>query len=188
MYSETITLAEYPKHRFTVVQDEDAREPIAESGVNVHYYVCESGFYGSSNTEPTGEYSETFARFMEIFDTDTAFTVFRRWLHIFEEWSWQRIETQTALYNHSGYSQSDWSTLFVCVPNANDGTAVGWAENWSQWARGDVYGVITEKRIPCNSPECHGDENNHYTELGSLWGIYADSAEDAATYFANYYL
>lgn len=188
MYEETITLADYPNYRFKVVQDNDASEPIADSGVNVHYYVCESAHYGSSNTEPNGEYAETFARFLELYDTDTAFTVFRRWLHIFEEWSWRKIESQTALYNHRGYTQSEWATLFVCVPDTGYGTATGWAEEWSQWARGDVFGVIVEKRIPCNSPECHGDEYSHYEELESLWGIYADSAEDAATYFASYYL
>lgn len=188
MYTETITLAEYPNHRFTVVQDEDASEPITDSGVNVHYYVCESAHYGSSNTEPTGEYSETFDKFLEVFDTDTAFTAFKRWLHVFEGWTWEKIESQTALYNHVGYSQSDWSTLFVCVPDTGDGTATGWAENWSQWARGDVYGVIAEERIECNSSECHGVEDNHYTELESLWGIYADSVEEAATYFATDHL
>lgn len=188
MYTETITLADYPDYRFNVVQDECVSEPIAESGVNVHYYVCESGFYGSSNTEPSGEYAEIFARFMEVFDTDTAFTVLRRWLHIFEEWSWEKIESQTALHNHVGYSPSEWCTLFVCVPDTGDGSAEGWAEEWSQWARGDVFGVIAEKHIPCNLAECHGDVDNHYEEIESLWGIYADSAEDAATYFATDYL
>lgn len=188
MYNETITLAEYPKHRFTVVQDMDVCDPIADSGVNVHYYVCESARYGFSNTEPNGEYAETFARFMEVFDTDTAFTAFRRWLHIYEEWSWQKIESQSALYNHVGYSPSEWCTLFVCVPDTGDGTATGWAEEWSQWVRGDVYGVIAEKYIECNSAECHGDEDSHYEESESLWGIYADSAEDAARYMATYYL
>ena len=65
-----------------------------------------------------------------------------------------------------GYSQSDWAEIVFIGPDAETVDFI--AENYGYYFRGDVWSV---------------DSDND-----GMGGIYADSAEDAATYYLeNYY-
>lgn len=186
MYAETITLTDHPKYRFQVVQDVGASSPIegVEPAITAH---CVASGYGSI-TKSDDDLTRAYLRFTEYLDEYHAFDVFQRYLKIFHGWTDDQINERVELYEHRGYMQSDWATVLFIVHDEGYGDVQGWAEEWDQWARGDVYGVIAEKRIECESSECHGDEDNHYEEVDSLCGIYANDAEEAATYFATDHL
>ena len=84
------------------------------------------------------------------------------------------------VFNHRGYSQSDWGTVIVESAEGED-YANNTFDIWSTWAKGDVYGVTvdTEERDECG--------HWHETDTDSLWGIYADDVEVARDYFLNDY-
>lgn len=174
-----VTNTDTPGVRYEVVQDGNVSDPIIDSGAPVEHFVVRAG-YTSSTVTPSGELSEVFARFNDEFDN--AIDVTRRYARIFMGYTEAEANTRIALVSTSGHSQSDWAELFVHVSEEGYGTAEGWANEWSQWARGDVFGVSVQTLIPCDSCDCEEWEDGD-----SLWGIYADDAEEVAQYFATEY-
>lgn len=70
---------------------------------------------------------------------------------------------------HRGYSQSDWATYLVI----GEADALGLWETFDQWLKGDVYGIILEKREQfTNADETR--ELDIWEEDDSIWGNYLD--------------
>lgn len=175
-----VELDEYPGYRFKVDPDGDASNPVEDSGCSVDVYAFRGG-YTSTASKVDGDWAAVFARFYELYDAEQALELTQRYARVFKGWTLDETQDRLIIHNMRGYSQSDWQDLFVAVHNEGDGTAKGWAEEWSLWANGDVYGVEAQKLDEdeewetVNTP--HGFE--------TLWGIYADDAEEAAKYYAE---
>lgn len=191
-----VTSDDYPNMRFIVHPDTDASDPIIESGAPVELYAFAGGYCSTLSDNVTGYWDDVFSRFYSQWDEDKALATTRRFARIFHGWSSERAEESLITYHYRGHSQSDWQHLFVAVTEEGYGNAEGWAEEWAQWARGDVFGVCPERYIPCEHPEtCHGDEEDHWVRVNdqgvdfdNLWGIYADDAEEAVKHFVENYL
>lgn len=189
-----ITLDKYPGYRFDVWQDPCAYDPVSESGCPVEVFAYRGG-YGSTADVTTGRLSDMFTRLEGFHDATKALKILRRYLVVFEEWGEDVTEKNVILFQHKGHSPSDWLDLFVAVddPSPAYGYAESWAEEWSQWARGDVFCVKAERFVPCESPDyCHSDEDSHYERvsdqgapLSIIGGLYADDEEEAAKYYAE---
>lgn len=175
-----VTNTDTPGVRYEVVQDDNVSDPISVSGAPVDHFVVRSG-YNSATDSPSGQLSEVFNRFVWEFD-DNGLDVTRRYARIFMGYTEAEANERIALVTTRGHSPGDWAELFVHVSEEGYGTAGSWAEEWAQWARGDVFGVTVQTRIPCDSCDCEEWEDGD-----SLWGIYADDAEEAAQYFATEY-
>ena len=190
-----VTSDDYPNMRFIVYPDTDASDPSEYYGDEVELYVFAAG-YKSCNDAPTGYWSELFAQFYNDYDNVKALDMVRRFAVIFHGWTRAQADTRIMTLSTPGGSPGDWADIFVAVPDEGDGSPEGYAEEWSQWARGDVFGVCPERYVPCEHPDsCHGDEDDHWTtsndqglDFDDLWGIYADDAEDAVKHFAENYL
>lgn len=167
-----------PGVRYEVVQDTCVSDPIVDSGAPVEHYVVRAGYASVSDTH-SGELSEVFNRFVWEFD-DNGLDVTRRFARIFHNYTEDEANERIALVMTRGHSQSDWAELFVHVAEEGYGTAEGWAEEWAMYARGDVFGVTVQTLNACDSCECDDWEDGD-----SLWGIYAEDAEEAAQYFAR---
>ena len=103
-----VTNTDTPGVHYEVVQDTCASDPIAESGAPVEHYVVRSGYLSSTDT-PSGELSEVFARFNDVFDN--AIDVTRRYARIFMGYTEAEAGERIALVDTCGHSQSDWSEL-----------------------------------------------------------------------------
>lgn len=174
-----VTNSETPGIRYEVTPDSDVRDPITESGAPVEHYVVRAGYHSKSDT-PNGFMSEAFSRFNDMFDD--ALDVTRRYARIFHGYTEDESNNRIALVSTSGYSQGDWAELFVHVAEGGYGTAESWANEWAMYARGDVYGVTLQSLSTCDSCECEGWEDGD-----SLWGIFAEDAEEAARLYARDY-
>lgn len=172
-----VTNTDTPGIRYEVVQDTCVGDPIVDSGAPVEHYVVRAGYMSSSDT-PSGELSEVFARLNEVFDN--ALDVTRRYARIFMGCTEAEANARIVLAETRGHSPSEWTQLFVHVSDEGYGTAEGWAEEWARWARGDVFGVTVQTLNSCDSCDCE-----EWEEGDSLWGIYADDAEEAAQYYAT---
>lgn len=190
-----VTSDEFPNMRFIVHPDTDASDPSEYYGDGVELYVFAAG-YNSCNDTPAGYWSEIFAQFYTDHDNVKALDMVRRFAIIFHGWTREQAENRIMTLSTPGNSPGDWADIFVAVPDENYGCPGSYAEEWSQWANGNVYGVCPERYVPCEHPEtCHGDDDDHWTatndqgvEFDNLWGIYADDVEDAAKYFAENYM
>lgn len=174
-----VTNSETPGVRYEVCQDDSVSDPIDESGAPVEHYVVRSG-YGSVTDTPDGFMSEAFSRFNDVFDN--AIDVTRRYARIFHNYTEDDASRRIGLVSSQGYSQGDWAELFVHVSEDGYGTAESWANEWAMYARGDVYGVTLQSLSTCDSCECEDWEDGD-----SLWGIYAEDAEEAARLYARDY-
>lgn len=92
-------------------------------------------------------------------------------------------EARVYMFKHRGYSQSDWAT--VLVEADNEDTARRDFEQWSGWARGDVYGVEIQR-------EEYDSDDDEWYEVGladALWGIDGFELDyDAAIQYAVEYV
>lgn len=191
--SEVVTLEDFPTMRFIVWQDEDAPEPISDSGCPVECLAYREG-YQSIASDNTGKYIDVFKQFYNALgDAEKALRAMKYWLVRFNGWTPEEAEARTLLYSHLGYSQGDWLDMFFIVTEDGYGTPEGWANEWSRWANGDVYVVRAETKIECENLDlCHLDEDDHWTmqndqgvEHMTCGGYYADSPEEAARLHAN---
>ena len=135
---------------------------------------------------PEGKLSEVFERYWQEYDDDKALELTRRWAVAFGGYDEAGVEEQVILYSARGYSQGDWWDVFVAV-EPGYGSAEGYAEEWEQWARGDVYMIQRERFEACGLEGCEDDpeeEETHWVEDADwLGGIYSDDAEDAVKYY-----
>ena len=179
-YGEVIvTDTERPDVRYIVSQDEDSESPNGWGMGKVYVYRVAYGSTAGSVSVPDDELSSVFFEAYHRHDDGyIALVVTRRYARVFlgmtPDEAYDKIETYLA----HGYSQGDWWDVLSITP---DSFARGYAHIWEQWARGDVYVVTEETRIPCDSPECHGGDEAHWESKDSLGGIYADSVIDAVT-------
>lgn len=185
-----VTLDGYDDVRFIVEPDNDVWDPVEDSGAPVEVYAFRGG-YSSVWDSGDGDWSRLFREFWDSHGTPyKALEMVRRYAVIWHGWEPERAEDAFTIYAHRGHSQSEWLDLFVAVTEEDYGNAVGWAEEWSQWARGDVFMVTAERYDACGLDECHAPDELHWEEIEAGWlsGIYADDAEGAAKYYAVEYL
>ena len=172
-----VTNSDTPGIRYEVAPDSDVSDPILDSGAPVEHYIVRSGYHSTSDT-PGGAISEAFSRFND--EHDNALDVTRRFARIFHDYTESEANNRIALVETRGHSQGDWAELFVHVSEDGYGTAESWANEWAMYARGDVFGVTVQTLNSCDSCDCDDWEDGD-----SLWGVYADDAEEAAQYFAR---
>ena len=162
--AETFTLDNGDVLRVT--QDTDSDSPL-EWGWDVDAYVHRSGYRmslpdceGSRDT-----IADAFAYYVGNArrgeDEDDLLARAMRYARTFYG------DTRVArLVSFQGYSQGDWAEIVFIGPDAETVEMV--AENYGYYFRGDVWSVVSDN--------------------DGMGGIYADSAEDAATYYLeNYY-
>lgn len=99
------------------------------------------------------------------------------------------------LYEHHGYSQSDWADIWVIVEEADlhDGNtwtasrevAESIAEEWSDWARGDVYLAESEYRTLADAMEAE-DFDEGWTHHETLSGGIGDDGALSILYQVLY--
>ena len=149
-----------------VTQDMDAMSPL-EWGWDVDAYVHRSG-YGMTlpDCEGSGDpIAYAFAYYVGNArrgeDEDDLLARAERYARVFHG------DTRVArLFSFQGYSQSDWTEIVFIGPDAETVSFI--ADNYGYYFRGDVWLVASEN--------------------DAMGSIYADSAEDAATYYLeNYY-
>ena len=162
--AETFTLDNGDTLRVT--QDPDSDSPL-EWGHDVVAYVHRSGY---SMTLPDCEGSGdpiayAFAYYVDNArrgeDEDDLLTRAMRYARTFY------ADNRTAkLVRLSGYSQGDWAEIVFIGPDAETVDFI--AANYAMYFRGDIWSVVSDN--------------------DGIGGIYADSAEEAATYYLeNYY-
>ena len=182
-YGEVIvTDTERSDVRYTVGRDDVSESP-NEWGSG-HVYVYSTAYLGGSEDIPDDELSRVFFEVLDRHDDDSlALEVTRRYARVFLGMTPDEAYGRIDIHSAHGYSQGDWWNVLSITPDsfAPDSFALGYARVWEQWARGDVYAVTEEARIPCDSPECHGGDEDHWEAKDSLGDIYADSATGAVT-------
>ena len=149
-----------------VTQDSDSDSPL-EWGWNVEAYVHRSG-YGMTlpDCEGSGDpIAYAFAYYVDNArrgeDEDDLLARAVRYARTFHG------DTRVAkLVGLQGYSQGDWAEIVFIGPDLDVVNAI--AEDYGQYFRGDIWSVVSDN--------------------DGMGGIYADSAEEAATdYLENYY-
>lgn len=185
MYSETITLDAHPNVRFEVSQDLDAEDPRTWNDA-VQILTFRSPHYGANNDDVEREAdTRTMEAFGRVYDAtgddEYALKVAQRYARVFEP------DVTVETFTLRGYSQSDWQDVVIVTPSDGScGTAEGHAETFRQWLYGDVY-AVTELH-PHTWRDDAGNDLTTWEDGDSLSGIYADSAEEAAEYYAAEYI
>ena len=179
-YGEVIvTDSERTDVRYIVSQDEYSESPNEWGSGKVYVYRVAYGSTAGSVSDPDDELSSVFYRaYDRHYNSSLALETTRRYARVFLGMTPDEAYGRIANYSARGYSQGDWWDVLSITP---DSFALGYARIWERWARGDVYVVTEEARIPCDSPECHGGEESHWEVVDSLCGIYADDAEGAVS-------
>ena len=162
--AETFTLDNGDTLRVT--QDSDSDSPL-EWVSDVEAYVHRSGYSMSLPDCDNGRdvMARAFAEYVHSArrgeDEDDLLTRAMRYARTFYG------DTRVAkLVGLQGYSQSHWAEIVFIGPDAETVNFI--AENYGQYFRGDVWSVASDN--------------------DAIGGIYADSAEDAATYYLeNHY-
>ena len=162
--AETFTLDNGDVLRVT--QDSDSDSPLCW-GWDVDAYVHRSGYSMTlADCEGSGDpIAYAFAYYVDNArrgdDEDNLLARAMRYARTF-----YADNRAAKLVGLQGYSQSDWAEIVFIGPDAETVNFI--AENYGQYFRGDVWSV---------------DSDND-----GMGGIYADSAEEAATYYLeNYY-
>ena len=136
----------------------------------------------SGRDEATCELSEVFARAYDTHNADKALDITRRYARVCLGWSKERAEDAIVTYSACGYSQSDWWDILAITWDGEYAESL--AEEWEQWARGDVWSVMAEYGTVCEQGETHWDTvNDQGIDSNVIGGIYADSAEEAVAHY-----
>lgn len=97
-----------------------------------------------------------------------------RAIHVYKLWTGDDREFK--VHEWRGYSQSDWATVLEI------GEDIGLYETYAAWRRGDVYGVVHERREQWTNAD-ETAEMETWEVVDSLWGNYLDdkyTARDVA--------
>lgn len=181
-----VTDSEDKSTRYVVFPDTDSESP-AEYWEDTQLLRYATAY---NDSDDTGAESNTgtmraFLRVLdETGDDNRALTVAQRYARVYEPAS--SIDT----YSFCGYSQSDWADIVI----VHDGTQAGYAldahelrsyfSEWAQYARGDVFAVMQEFRTVCDAGQEHWSTvNDQGIDSMTLGSIYADSAEQAVSYY-----
>lgn len=183
-YSEIVTLDSHPGIRFEVSHDIDAEDPREwNDAVQILTYRAP----WSSQTDDIGNVAdsrtvEAFGRVYDMTGDDgEALRFAQRYARVFEP------DVTISTHTIRGYSQGEWQDIVVTVPSDGScGAAEGIARTFEQWVFGDVY-TVTEQH-PHTWRDDDGNELTTWDDGDSLGGIYADSAEEAAEYYAAEYI
>ena len=176
IYDET---ADTPT-RYVVWQDTSAESPATwDADATIMVY----------NTSPRGgrdkatcELSEVFERAYDTHDADKALDITRRYARVCIGWVRERAEGAIVTYSARGYSQSDWWDVLAITWEGEYAESL--AEQWEQWARGEVWEVMAEYGAECDEGTMHWDTvNDQGINSLPVCGIYADSAEDAIAHY-----
>lgn len=138
------------------------------------YYTAEQ------SNDPLGDawdrFAETFGAVSYYGNARQTAEVFTRWARIFHPAA--RIATASL----RGYSQGDWADVIAWSVDPDSADPAGVLEELGNYARGDVYGLITEE--PQGNPD-----DDEWEEVESVWGVtgtdYA-TTEAFAILAANY--
>lgn len=164
--------------RYVVWQDTDSESPAnwnSDDTIMVYNTSPRSG-----RDKATCELSEVFERAYDTHDADKALDITRRYARVCLEWSKERAEDAIVTYSARGYSQGEWWDVLAITWEGE--YAEGLAEEWEQWARGDVWSVMAEYGTECDAGTMHWDTvNDQGIDSNVIGGIYADSAEDAVS-------
>lgn len=182
-----VTREDAPDTRFIVWQDETADDPRHEwDDVQLGAYCAGYRTVADLRDERAAG-TGTMAAFLRVYgetgDDARALRVAQRYARALEP----GVTVETS--SHAGYSQSEWADLVIVCPVGDDSSS--YVEEWSRWARGDVYAVMRETFTECENPNtCHGDDGDHWqpiTDQGVdslvVGGIYADDPEDAVMHY-----
>lgn len=184
-YSETVTLDAHPNVRFEVSQDFDAEDPREwDREVQILTYRGPRLSRLEDDIERAAD-SRTMEAFGRVYDEsgddEHALKVAQRYARAYEP------DVIIDTFSLRGYSQGDWQDVVVVTPSDGScGTAESRAETFRQWAYGDVYSVIVQH--PHTWHDGDGNTLTTWEDGDSLGGIYADSAEEVAEYYATEYL
>ena len=166
--------------RYVVWQDTDAESPATWDTDNTIMIYNTSP--RSGRDKATCELSEVFERAYDTHDADKALDITRRYARVCLGWSKERAEDAIVAYSARGYSQSDWWDILVITWEGEYAEPL--AEQWEQWARGDVWEVMAEYGAECDTGTMHWDTvNDQGIDSHHVGGIYADSAEDAIAHY-----
>ena len=163
--------------RYVVWQDEGPESP-AEWDDDSEVMVYRTAYNGRVDA-PADELAIVFQRVLDQHNDDTlALLVTQRYARIILGWSPARanesIDTKTA----HGYSQSAWWDILAITYEGEYAKSL--AEEWEQWARGDVWCVMLETSTVCDEGGTHWDAvTDQGIDSMVLGGIYADNAESA---------
>lgn len=164
--------------RYVVWQDSDSDSPAkwdADATVSIYNTSPRSG-----RDKATCELSEVFERAYDMHDADKALTITRRYARVCLGWDRERAEGAIVTYSACGYSQSDWWDILAITWEGEYAESL--AEQWEQWARGDVWEVMVEYGEECDKGDLHWDTvNDQGVDSLAVGGIYADSAEGAVS-------
>ena len=166
--------------RYVVWQDFDSDLPAtwnSDDTIMVYNTSPRSG-----RDDATCELSEVFARSYDTHDADKALTITRRYARVYLGWSKERAEGAIVTYSARGYSQGDWWDILAITWDVEYAESL--AEEWEQWARGDVWSVMAEYGTECDASTMHWSTvNDQGIDSDVIGGIYADSAEDAISHY-----
>ena len=167
--------------RYVVWQDSDSESPATWNSDDTIMVYNTSPRNGRD--EATCELSEVFRRVHEEHgDADKALDITRRYARVCLEWSKERAEGAIVTYSARGYSQSDWWDILAITYEGEYAESL--AEEWEQWARGDVWSVMAEYGEECDAGTMHWDTvNDQGIDSDVINDIYADSAADAVTQY-----
>ena len=165
--------------RYVVWQDTDSESPATWNHDNTIMVYNTSP--RSGRDKATCELSEVFHRvYDEHGDDELALEVTRRYARVCLGWVRERAEGAIMTYSARGYSQSDWWDILAITWEGEYAESL--AEQWEQWARGDVWSVMAEYGTVCEQGETHWDTvSDQGIESLHIGGIYADNAEEAAS-------
>ena len=164
--------------RYVVWQDTDTESPANWNSDDTIMIYNTSPRSGSDKA--TCELSEVFERAYDAHDADKALAITRRYARVCLGWSKERADNAIVTYSARGYSQGDWWDILAIT--YEDEYAESLAKEWEQWARGDVWCVMLETSTVCDKEETHWEAIDiDGSDSHVISGIYADSAEDAAT-------
>ena len=164
--------------RYVVWQDTDSESPANWNSDNTIMIYNTSPRGGRDKA--TCELSEVFERAYDTHDADKALDITRRYARVCLGWSNDRAEGAIVTYFACGYFQGDWWDILAITYEGEYAESL--AEEWEQWARGDVWSVMAEYGTECDAGTMHWDTvNDQGIDSLAVGGIYADSAESAAS-------
>lgn len=166
--------------RYAVRPDTSAESPAtwdADATVMVYSTSPRGG-----RDKATCELSEVFERAYDTHDTDKALDITRRYARVCLGWTPERAEGAIVTYSARGYSQGEWWDILAITYEGEYAEPL--AEEWEQWARGDVWSVMAEYGTECDAGSMHWDTvNDQGIDFYPIGGIYADSAEEAVSQY-----
>lgn len=163
--------------RYVAWQDEGPESP-AEWDDDSEVMVYRTAYNGRVDT-PADELATVFQRVLDQHNDDTlALLVTQRYARVCLGWSKERADNAIVTYSARGYSQGNWWDILAITYEGEYAKYL--AEEWEQWARGDVWCVMLETSTVCDKGGPHWEAIDiDGSDSRVIGGIYADSAEDA---------